>query len=75
MRSFIKGLAVLLMPLFLVTTVSADKLQVGFIYVGPTGDHGWTYMHDEGRKAIEAEFGDEVTTTYVESVKYGPDAE
>ena len=53
----------------------ADKLQVGFIYVGPTGDHGWTYMHDEGRKAIEAEFGDEVTTTYVESVKYGPDAE
>ena len=75
MRSFIKGLAVLLMPLFLVTTVSADKLQVGFIYVGPTGDHGWTYMHDEGRKAIEAEFGDDVTTTYVESVKYGPDAE
>ena len=75
MRSFIKGLAVLLMPLFLVTTVSADKLQVGFIYVGPTGDHGWTYMHDEGRKAIEKEFGDDVTTTYVESVKYGPDAE
>ena len=32
-------------------------------------------MHDEGRKAIEKEFGDDVTTTYVESVKYGPDAE
>ena len=53
----------------------ADKLQVGFIYVGPTGDHGWTYMHDQGRKMIEAEFGDEVTTTYVESVAEGPDAE
>ena len=53
----------------------ADPLKVGFVYVGPTGDHGWTYMHDEGRKAIEAEFGDRVSTIYVESVKYGPDAE
>ena len=53
----------------------ADPLKVGFVYVGPTGDHGWTYMHDEGRKAIEAEFGDQVDTIYVESVKYGPDAE
>ena len=53
----------------------ADPKKVGFIYIGPPGDHGWTYMHDEGRKAIEKEFGDDVTTTYVESVKYGPDAE
>ena len=75
MNLFIKGLAVLLMPLFLIFPAAADDLKVGFIYVGPTGDHGWTYMHDEGRKAIEAEFGDRVTTTYVESVKYGPDAE
>ena len=75
MNLFIKGLAILIMPLFLITSAWADKLQVGFIYVGPTGDHGWTYMHDEGRKAIEAEFGDDVTTKYVESVKYGPDAE
>ncbi len=63
------------MPLFLVSTVLADKLQVGFIYVGPTGDHGWTYMHDEGRKAIEEHFGDDVSTVYVESVAEGPDAE
>ena len=75
MNFFIKGLAVLIMPLFLITSAWADKLKVGFIYVGPTGDHGWTYMHDEGRKAIEAEFGDAVETTYVESVKYGADAE
>ena len=74
MKYFIKGLAILIMPLFLLSTAFAD-IKVGFIYVGPTGDHGWTYMHDEGRKAIEAEFGDQVTTTYVESVKYGPDAE
>ena len=53
----------------------AEPLKVGFIYVGPVGDHGWTYRHDVGRKAIEAEFGDKVKTTFVESVKEGPDAE
>jgi len=75
MKSFIQGLVALILPLFLISPAMADKLQVGFIYVGPTGDHGWTYMHDQGRKMIEAEFGDEVTTTYVESVAEGPDAE
>ncbi len=75
MKSFIQGLVALLLPLFLISPAVADDLKVGFVYVGPTGDHGWTYMHDEGRKAIEAEFGDRVSTIYVESVKYGPDAE
>jgi simple sugar transport system substrate-binding protein len=45
-----------------------EKLKVGFIYVGPIGDHGWSYQHDVGRKAIEKAFGDRVETTYVESV-------
>lgn len=54
---------------------AADPFKVGFVYVGPVGDHGWTYMHDIGRQAIEKEFGDKVETVYVESVKYGPDAE
>ena len=53
----------------------ADPIKVGFVYVGPTGDHGWTYMHDIGRQAIVKELGDQVETTYVENVKYGPDAE
>ena len=53
----------------------ADPVKVGFVYVGPTGDHGWTYMHDIGRQAIVNELGDQVETTYVENVKYGPDAE
>ena len=53
----------------------ADKLKVGFIYVGPIGDHGWTYMHDKSRLAVEKTFGDKVETVYLESVKYGPDAE
>jgi len=45
------------------------------VYVGPVGDHGWTYRHDVGRQAIEAEFGDLVETTFVESVPEGADAE
>ncbi len=52
-----------------------DVTKVGFVYVGPVGDHGWTYRHDVGRKALEKEFGDKVKTTYVESVKEGADAE
>jgi basic membrane protein A and related proteins len=54
---------------------AAEKTKVGFIYVGPTGDFGWSYEHDQGRKAIEEAFGDEVETTFVESVPEGADAE
>lgn len=54
---------------------AADPLKVGFIYVGPVGDYGWTHGHDIGRKAVEAKFGARVKTTFVESVPEGPDAE
>ncbi|MFT5893294.1 MAG: basic membrane protein A, partial [bacterium] len=54
---------------------SADPTKVGFVYVGPVGDHGWTYRHDVGRLAVEAKFGDNVETTFVESVPEGADAE
>ncbi|MEM9269612.1 MAG: BMP family ABC transporter substrate-binding protein, partial [Pseudomonadota bacterium] len=50
-------------------------VKVGFIYVGPVGDFGWSYEHDQGRLAIEEAFGDKVETTYLESVDEGPDAE
>ena len=60
---------------FSVAANAEDKTKVGFIYVGPTGDHGWTYRHDIGRQDVEKHFGDKVETTYIESVKYGPDAE
>ncbi len=53
----------------------ADQTKVGFVYVGPVGDHGWTYRHDIGRQAVENALGDKVKTTFVESVKEGPDAE
>ncbi|WP_422365330.1 BMP family ABC transporter substrate-binding protein [Pelagibius sp.] len=50
------------------SALAADPLKVGFVYVGPIGDFGWTHGHDVGRKAIEKEFGDKVETSYVESV-------
>ncbi len=59
----------------LATTAMADKTKVGFVYVGPVGDGGWTYEHDKGRQAVEAAYGDKVETVYVESVPEGPDAE
>jgi basic membrane protein A len=62
------------------TTASApapkpEPLKAAWVYVGPVGDAGWTFAHDQGRKAVEAEFGDKVTTTFVEKVPEGADAE
>jgi basic membrane protein A and related proteins len=53
----------------------SDKTKVGFVFVGPVGDGGWTYEHNQARLAVEAEFGDKVETVFVESVAEGPDAE
>ncbi len=50
-------------------------LKVGFVYVGPVGDAGWTFAHDLGRKHIEEKFGDRIKTTFVEKVPEGADAE
>ena len=57
------------------SAVAQDKTKVGFIYVGPIGDGGWTYEHNQGRLAIEEHFGDKVETVYQESVPEGADAE
>jgi basic membrane protein A len=54
---------------------AADKLKIGFVYLGPVGDFGWTYQHDVGRQAIVKEFGDKIETTYLENVSEGPDSE
>ena len=75
MRKLLAALAGLAMSLVVATASGADPLKVGFIYVGPIGDHGWTYQHDQGRLAVEEAFGDKVETIYVESVPEGPDAE
>jgi simple sugar transport system substrate-binding protein len=52
-----------------------DKLKVGFIYVGPIGDFGWSYQHEQGRLAMMKALGDKVDSTYLEKVPEGPDAE
>ena len=52
-----------------------EKTKVGFVYVGPVGDGGWTFEHDQGRKAVVEAFGDKVETVYVENVAEGPDSE
>ena len=54
---------------------AADKLKVGFVYLGPVGDFGWTYQHEVGRQALVKEFGDKIETTYLENVSEGPDSE
>ena len=50
-------------------------LKVGFVYVSPIGDAGWTYQHEQGRLAMQKALGEQVTTTVVEAVPEGPDAE
>jgi len=57
------------------TAVAEDKTKVGFVFVGPVGDGGWTYEHNKGRLAVEEAFGDKVETVFVESVAEGPDSE
>ncbi|MGY4424551.1 basic membrane lipoprotein Med (substrate-binding protein (PBP1-ABC) superfamily) [Bradyrhizobium sp. JR6.1] len=54
---------------------AADKLKVGFIYLGPVGDLGWTYQHELARQALVKELGDKIETTFLENVPEGPDAE
>lgn len=54
---------------------STAPLEIAFAYVGPVGDGGWTFAHDNGRKALEKEFGDKIKTTFVESVPESADAE
>jgi len=71
----IRKLALAAAGLMLAATAQAADLKIGFVYVGPVGDFGWSYQHDQGRLAVEKEFGDRVETTYVESVPEGPDAE
>ena len=68
-RSFVSSLVFLFT--FTVAAVAKD-VKAAFVYIGPTGDHGWTYQHDVGRKAVEAAG---YKTTYVEGVPESADAE
>jgi len=58
-----------------VAAAKVEPLKIAFIYIGPVGDGGWTFAHDNGRKAVEKQFGDKVVTTFVEKVPESADAE
>jgi len=53
----------------------AEPVKIAFAYVGPVGDGGWTFAHDNARKALEKEFGDKISTSFVENVPESADAE
>jgi len=55
--------------------LAADPLKIGFVYVAPIGDAGWTYQHDLGRKQVEQALGDKVKVSFVENVEEGADSE
>ena len=56
-------------------TKAAGPMKIGFVYVSPVGDAGWTFQHDTARKEMEKALGGKVTTKYIESVPEGADAE
>src|SRR4029079_15749090 len=56
-------------------SAAADKLKACWVYVGPVGDFGYSFQHDQGRKAVEKALGDKVETAFLENVAEGPDAE
>jgi basic membrane protein A len=62
-------------PVASVPAPKPEPLKIAFAYVGPVGDGGWTYAHDNARKALEKEFGDRIQTSFVESVPESADAE
>jgi simple sugar transport system substrate-binding protein len=57
------------------SAANAEPLKIAFAYIGPVGDGGWTFAHDNGRKALEKELGDKITTSFVENVPESADAE
>lgn len=69
------ALGLVLAPPALAQPKAGEPLKIGFVYVSPIGDAGWTYQHDVGRREMEKALGGKVTTKYVESVPEGADAE
>jgi simple sugar transport system substrate-binding protein len=69
------GAVLLALGVGMSAAIAADKLKVGFIYLGPVGDFGWTYQHEVGRQELVKVLGERIDTTYLENVNEGPDAE
>jgi len=75
MRKTTKLMLAAVAALGMATQAQAADVKACFIYVGPIGDFGWSYQHDQGRLDVEKELGDKVETAYLESVPEGADAE
>ncbi|HFC04900.1 MAG TPA: BMP family ABC transporter substrate-binding protein, partial [Rhizobiales bacterium] len=69
------AVATAMAALSLTSAEAVAKTKACWLYVGSVGDFGWTYQHNEGRKAAAKHFGDKLETTFVENVAEGPDAE
>lgn len=64
---------ILLLTLFCATAIAGKEIKAGFIYVGPVGDGGWTYAHDQGRQEME-KLDFVKPSTYIESVPEGAES-
>ena len=75
-RTLLKaGGAAAALPLLGGRAFAQEPLKIGFVYLGPIGDFGWTYAHEQGRQQAISQFGDKIATTIVENVAEGPDSE
>jgi basic membrane protein A and related proteins len=74
-KLLIAAMAAGAMLAFGVAARADDKLKACWVYVGPIGDFGYSYQHDQGRLQVEKELGDKVQTSYLENVAEGPDAD
>lgn len=67
-RTLMKGAGVAALSTLAKPALADEKVKIGFVFLGPIGDYGWTWAHNKGREAVEAELGDKVETIYVENV-------
>lgn len=76
-RSFVQAsaAAAAALPLMGTAARAEDKVKIGFIFLGPIGDYGWTWAHNKGREAVDAALGDKVETIYTENVPEDASAE
>jgi simple sugar transport system substrate-binding protein len=75
MKKLVVAAAILAASAVLGGASAQQKLKIGFIYVGPIGDMGWSYQHEVARRALMDQFKDKIDTTFLENVNEGPDAE
>ena len=67
-RTLFKGAGAATLATLSSPALADEKVKVGFIFLGPIGDYGWTWAHNKGREAVDAALGDKVETVYVENV-------